>query len=357
MLNALSTEALARRSARRPRPTIAIWVVALAIAMFLTASLLDGTLTTQFVFTNTPESKRGLDLIEELRGLPRSTNEVVIVQSGSMMVDDAEFQQLVESLYDDLVGLGSGVIRQDTLINFYQTQASFLVSEDRRTTIIPFTMAGDFDDATDNIADVIEVVDEAGAESGFEVLITGEATAGEDFRVVGQEGIRTGETFGVPVALVILVLVFGALVAAVVPIVLAFVSIIVALGVASVVGQLFALSFFVPNIIFMIGLAVGIDYSLFVVARYREERARGLEKLDAIERAGGTASRAVLFSGITVILALFGMLIIPFNIFIGIGIGAILVVVASVLAAMTLLPAVFSLLGDGSVDCLSHGSG
>ena len=162
MLNALSTEALARRSARRPWPTIAIWVVALAIAMFLTASLLDGTLTTQFVFTNTPESKRGLDLIEELRGLPRSTNEVVIVQSGSMMVDDAEFQQLVESLYDDLVGLGSGVIRQDTLINFYQTQASFLVSEDRRTTIIPFTMAGDFDDATDNIADVIEVVDEAG---------------------------------------------------------------------------------------------------------------------------------------------------------------------------------------------------
>jgi RND superfamily putative drug exporter len=315
--------------------------------MFLIVSLLDDALTTQFTFINSPESKKGLDLIEELRGLPRSTNEVVIVQSDSMTVDDAEFQQLVESLYDDLVSLGSGTIRQATLTNYFQSEAPFLVSEDRRTTIIPFTMAGDFDDATDNIADVIEVVDEAAADSGFEVLITGQATAGEDFRVVGQEGIETGEKFGVPVALIILVLVFGALVAAVVPIVLAFVSIIVALGVAALVGQVFALSFFVTNVIFMIGLAVGIDYSLFIVARYREERARGLEKLDAIERAGGTASRAVLFSGITVILAVVGMVIIPFNVFIGLGIGAILVVIASVLAALTLLPAILSLLGDG----------
>ncbi|MCH7800726.1 MAG: MMPL family transporter, partial [Chloroflexi bacterium] len=148
-------------------------------------------------------------------------------------------------------------------------------------------------------------------------------------------------------ALIILALVFGTLIAAVLPLILAIASIIVALGAAALVGQVFALSFFVTNIIFMIGLAVGIDYSLFIVARYREERARGLEKIDAIARAGGTASRAVLFSGITVVIALIGMLLVPFNIFIGLGTGAILVVVASVLSALTLLPAILSILGDG----------
>lgn len=139
---------------------------------------------------------------------------------------------------------------------------------------------------------------------------------------------------------------------ALIPIALAFISILVALGTAALVGQIFALSFFVTNIIFMIGLAVGIDYSLFIIARYREERGRGLEKTDAIVRAGATASRAVLVSGLTVILALIGMVLVPFNIYIGLGIGAILVVVASVLAAMTLLPALLSLLGD-RIDRLS----
>ncbi len=96
----------------------------------------------------------------------------------------------------------------------------------------------------------------------------------------------------------------------------------------------------------MIGLAVGIDYSLFVVARYREERAQGLEKLDAITGAGATATRTVFFSGMTVVLALIGMLLVPSNVFIALGIGAIFVVIAAVLASMTLLPAILSLLGD-----------
>ena len=96
----------------------------------------------------------------------------------------------------------------------------------------------------------------------------------------------------------------------------------------------------------MIGLAVGIDYSLFVVSRYREERDAGVDKIDAIGRAGNTASRAVLFSGLTVVLALIGMLLLPNTIFRSLGIGAILVVLAAVTASLTLLPAVLSLLGD-----------
>ncbi len=96
----------------------------------------------------------------------------------------------------------------------------------------------------------------------------------------------------------------------------------------------------------MIGLAVGIDYALFIVARYREERVRGYDKLEAIGRSGATANRAVFFSGMTVVLALLGMLFVPNTLFRSLAVGAIVVVIYSVAASMTLLPAVVSLLGD-----------
>ena len=341
----LSPEGFARRSARRPWITIGVWVITLVVGLVLVGSLLGDGLTTEFVFTNTPESQRGVDLIEELRG-PFSTNEVIIVQSESLTVDDPAFEAFATELHGNVAALGPEVIKGGTFINYFQTRAPFLVSQDRRTTIMPFEMAGDFDDASDNIEDVVDVVEESRTPEGFNVLMAGQATVGLDFRKISEEDLLTGEAFGVPIALVILVLVFGALVAALVPLVLAALSIVVALAAAAIVGQAFELSFFVTNIITMIGLAVGIDYSLFVVARYREERLRGLENREAIARAGSTATRAVVFSGMTVMLALIGMLIIPFNVFISLGIGAIFVVIASVLASLTLLPAILSVLGD-----------
>ena len=138
----------------------------------------------------------------------------------------------------------------------------------------------------------------------------------------------------------------GAVVAAVIPLVMAVVAIVLALGLASLAGQAFELSFFVENMITMIGLAVGIDYSLFFLSRYREERSKGLDKLEAIARSGATANRTVVFSGMTVVLGFIGLLLVPSNVFIGIGLAVIFVVVASVLAALTLLPAILSLLGD-----------
>jgi RND superfamily putative drug exporter len=148
------------------------------------------------------------------------------------------------------------------------------------------------------------------------------------------------------VALVILALVFGAIAAATLPIAIGIVSVVGALGLTALVGQTMQLSFFVTNIITMMGLAVGIDYSLFILSRYREERERGLEKVDAIAAAGATASRAVLFSGITVVLALVGLVIFPLSVFQSFGIGAILVVMVAVLASLTLLPAILGLFGD-----------
>jgi RND superfamily putative drug exporter len=142
------------------------------------------------------------------------------------------------------------------------------------------------------------------------------------------------------------VIVFGALVAAGVPLALGLVAIVIAVGATALVGKVMDLSFFVTNVITMIGLAVGIDYALFIIERYREERRRGADKLAAIEIAGGTASKAVLFSGITVMLALSGMIVLPDATFRSIGIGTVFVVIAAVLAMLTLVPALLSLLGD-----------
>ena len=139
---------------------------------------------------------------------------------------------------------------------------------------------------------------------------------------------------------------FGCLVAAGLPLLLAIVSIIVALGLMGLVAQGFTLSVFVVNMLTAMGLALGIDYCLFVVSRVREERARGVEHLQAISRAGATASRAVLFSGSAFVLAMLGLLLVPSTIMRSLATGAILVGVVTVAGALTLLPAVLRLLGD-----------
>jgi RND superfamily putative drug exporter len=337
------TERLARWSARRPWPVIGLWAVLVVIAGLLIMNFLGDALTTDADITTNPESKQARALVEErLRG-PQRVNEIVIVQSETATVDDEAFRSYVERLYADVSGLGPDVIAGGT--TFYRSGDESLVSDDRHITILPFAMAGTFEDAGDNIDEVLDVLGAAETD-GFEVLIAGHASMGEDFAEAAQSDLETGEVFGIPIALLILALVFGALAASVLPIVLALVAIVLAVAVSALIGQQYQLSFFVTNVITMIGLAVGIDYSLFIVSRYREERARGYEKQEAIARAGGTASRTVFFSGLTVIIALLGMLIVPQTIFRSIAVGSVLVVVMAVAASLTLLPAAVSLLGD-----------
>jgi uncharacterized membrane protein YdfJ with MMPL/SSD domain len=127
---------------------------------------------------------------------------------------------------------------------------------------------------------------------------------------------------------------------------MAILSIIVALGLVAIISLEFSLSVFIVNMLTGMGLALGIDYSLFVVSRYREERGLGLLKDAAIARSGATASRAVLFSGSTFVIALLGMFIVPTSIMRSLALGAILVGIVSVAAALTLLPAILSVLGD-----------
>ena len=179
------------------------------------------------------------------------------------------------------------------------------------------------------------------------MAVTGDHTVSNDFGTLATSDLRHGELdFGLPIAIVVLLLVFGAVVAGLMPVLMALLSIVVGLGLATVVGEAFHLSNFIVNMMTAMGLALGIDYSLFIISRFREERAHGLDKEAAIQRTAATANRAVLFSGTTFVIALFGMFLVPTNVLRSLAAGAVIVGLVSVAAALTLLPAMLQLLGD-----------
>ena len=346
----LSTESLAVVSARHPWRIVAIWLLVLLVAGTLAATLLKSAVTPQDSFIVAPESEVAEDLLESrLRG-PITITEILVVRSASATVDDAAFAERVNALTEGIVGLGREVVLG--AVNYYKIGDEGMVSADRHTTLIAIVMAGDLIEVVENVQAVRELAEPG--DGGFETYLVGNGSINRDFADLAEADLLTGEIFGVGIAMVILVLVFRAAGAAVIPVVLAIVSITIAIGLASLVGQVYRLSFFIVNMITMIGLAVGIDYSLFIVGRYREERAGGLNKAEAIARAGATSTRAVFFSGVTVVLALVGMLLVPASLFFNLGMGAILVAITAVIAALTLLPAILSLMGD-RVEALKLG--
>ena len=339
----LSTRSLARASARHPWRTVVIWIGVIAVAVGLNVAFLQDGLTTEFTFSTAPESVRGARLLEErLRG-PRPINEVIVVRSSGLTVNDDAFEATVTGLFDDVMALGPDVVESG--VNYYQFRLPNFISDDRHTVIIPFVMAGTLDQANDNIGGLFALVEEAGGADAFDVYLVGEASVAFETNELSVREIEQGERVGVPMALLILLVLFGAVVAAFVPLVLAALAIVTALGATALVGLFVELSFFVTLMISMIGLATGIDYSLIVVSRFREEMGRGRSKLEAVEIAGATASRTVFFSGLTVVLALAGLLLHPASIFQSLATGAILVVVAAVALTTTLLPAALALLG------------
>ncbi|MCI0424223.1 MAG: MMPL family transporter [Actinobacteria bacterium] len=333
-------ETVATASARRPWTTIIVWLIALVGAGVLSSMLLGDALTSEITFTNYPDSIKALELAEEVRGAQEDV-EFVVIRSDGRTVEDPTYVAYVEELQSALAGSPAVVS-----VGSYLTEDG-PVSDSGIAALMPVVLAGDEgDEFFANAETIAEVVGSVDSPDGFETHIAGQATMNNDFNHIAEQDLRTGETIGIGVALVVLVFVFGSVVAGLVPIILAVVAIGVAMGLAALLGQATDLSFFITNMITMIGLAVGIDYSLFIVSRYREERRNGFAKLEAIGRSAATATRAVVFSGLTVVLALIGMLILPNTLFRSLGLGAILVVVAAVVASLTLLPAILSLMGD-----------
>jgi putative drug exporter of the RND superfamily len=270
--------------------------------------------------------------------LQRRYSDVVVVSSSRYLATAPQFRAFVSRLVEE-----GTATRKVIAARTYLTGAPGLISRDGHATLIQLLVGGDSD-----IKPIVSIVDRANRTPGFSVAITGEHTVGNDFATLSQRDLEHGELFfGLPAALVVLVLVFGAVVAGLVPVLMAILSIIVGLGLVAILSLEFSLSVFIVNMLSGMGLALGIDYSLFVISRYREERGGGLAKPDAIGMAGATASRAVLFSGSTFVIALFGMLLVPTNIMRSLAVGAIIVGIVSVAAALTLMPALLSVLGDG----------
>jgi putative drug exporter of the RND superfamily len=330
------TEKLARASAARPRRTFAWWGIAVLAGLALVATSLHG-LSSDSHVVGKPDSTKAEDAIA--RAFPRtaanSKQDVIIVSSRRYAVTSPRFHAFARRLAADLKATGE-----------VSDVSPAATSPDGHAALVSLRIGSD-----SGAAPVEQIVQQANG-GAFSVGVTGYRTANRDFGQQSQKDLETGElAFGLPAALVVLVLVFGAVVAGLVPVLMAILSIVVALGLVAVLSLEFSLSVFIVNMLTGMGLALGIDYSLFVVSRYREERRRGLAKEDAIAQAGATASRAVLFSGSTFVVALIGMFIVPTSIMRSLALGAILVGIVSVAAALTLLPALLSVVGD-RVDSL-----
>jgi putative drug exporter of the RND superfamily len=305
------------------------WLGAIVLALVLAATLLPGNLTTNGHVTGTPESKRAEDLFYRLPQDRNGVDELIVIRSATLTVRDPAFRSFVARL--GAQSRATGVVHRAFPLG---------VSDDRHALLIGVQRKADVDK-------LLSLVERTDGRDSFSVVMTGEGTLDHDFNDLSQHDLKSGELeFGLPAALIILILVFGAVVAGLIPLVMAIVAIIVALGLCAPIAAIFSLSVFFVNMLTGMGLALGIDYSLFVVSRYREERGHGRDEHAAIAAAGATASRAVLFSGSVFVIALTGMLLVPSNVMKSLAVAAIAVGIVSVAAALTLLPALLGKLGD-----------
>ncbi len=343
-----SPHGLSSLSARHPWRTILVWIVVVAAITGLSGAFGDMDNSGSGGFTSRPESVVGEDLIRDHFGEDTRASENIVVHSSGQTVDDPGFRQVVEST---LARLEPWKADFASITNYYDLAASgspeadSLVSQNRHSLLIPITFAGEPSEYSNRGADFVEAAQGART-SDVEVYAVGDITAEEAFGAILEEDLSKEVSVGLPMAAIILVVVFGALVAAFLPLATGVLAIAATAGILGLLAHFMVVDASTMSVVSMIGLAVGIDYALFFFELFREERRHGALKIDAIERAGGTAGKAVLFSGGTVILALAGLLLMPINVFQSIGIAVGITVVVAVAAALTLLPALIRLIGD-----------
>jgi putative drug exporter of the RND superfamily len=336
----LSPRRLAAIAVARPRRVLAVWGLAALVSFGLISGLLGSALSSEADVTSNPESKRAQDLIDELFPERDALDELVVVRSDELTATDPAFRARARSLADELRGSDS----VEQVATYLDPGGDALVSSDDQATIFPVVLA---EEKEESIGNVVEIVQQADGNEGFAVDITGEFTVGRDFETVSEEDLQQGELkFGLPAAMIILLLVFGTVVGALIPLSMALLSIIVGLALVALIGQFFEVNLFVTNMLVAMGLALGIDYSLFIVSRLREERAKALPHGEAILNVSSTATRAVVLSGTAFSLALLGMFLVPTTILRSLALGAIVVAVVSIAVALTFHPALLMVLGD-----------
>ncbi|HZO63263.1 MAG TPA: MMPL family transporter, partial [Gaiellaceae bacterium] len=322
--------------------TAAFGWIAFAVLAVLVGSLVGAKQMKSWAIAN-GESRRAEQILD--RGnfdLPAS--ESVLVQSRTATVDQPAFASAVGGVVQTL-SLQPGVTNIVSPIN---RPRAGLVSADRHSALVQFDVRGDAETAKDRIAPILDAVGRV--QAGKPSLIIeefGQASAEHQVDRRFERDLGRAELTSLPLTIVILLVAFGALVAAGLPVLLAFSAVLAATGLNALASHV------IPTdkqtlsaVILMIGMAVGIDYSLFYLRREREERQRGRSPHDALLHAARTSGQAVLISGATVLIAMAGMFVSGNALFTTIGLGTMIVVLASMVGSLTVLPALLHRLGD-----------
>jgi len=271
----------------------------------------------------------------------RPQSEVVLIQSDKLTIEDPQFKAAVQD-----------VTRSLPKVPYVQNvksplQGESAVSKDGHAALVDFDVAGDSTEASDRIDPVLAAV--AAAQKRHPDLAVeqfGDASANKAINDTIGDDLKSAGLLSLPVTLILLMLTFGTLVAAGVPLWIGLSAVLATLGLVNIPSQILPIDSNLSAVILLIGLAVGVDYSLFYLKREREERAAGRSESASLEAAAATSGRAVLISGATVIVAMAGMFISADKTFISFGMGTILVVAVAVFASLTVLPAMLSWLGD-----------
>ncbi len=321
---------LGRGSMRRRRLVAAIWLVVL-VGLGLAAATLRGPTASNFTMPGT-ESQQALDLLaEQFPAASGATGTIAIKAPGPGQLGSPEGQAVVQAITEEAATL-PGVI---AAVNPFQAGA---VSPDGQYALVQVQFSGSADTVTEEQRDAYEQVGDQAEAQGWQV-----APGGEVLNTEPEVG--STEALGVAVALVVLIITFGSLVAAGMTMLNALI------GVGVGMAGLFALSGAVeltstaPILALMLGLAVGIDYSLFITSRYRQNLIEGLPADEAVGRAVGTAGSAVVFAGATVVIALAGLAVVNIPFLTVMGLAAAGTVTVAVLVAITLQPALLGFAG------------
>jgi len=296
------------------------------------------------------EASRATELLKDAFPTPFA-DYVGIVVHGPVRWTSPQFEAVLDTLT-------AAVERRSyvgQVISVRSIGESSFVSQDRRTTflIAALTPQSSRDLSTSYVPDLRSTIRDALARlpgaDGFEVMVTGFPALDHDVRTVSTEDTERGEQRALPLTLLVLIVAFGALVAAALPVIVGVLAITIALGLVTIAARYTAMSVFVLNITTMVGLGVGIDYSLLIVTRFREELNRGLSPVDAAIRTLETAGSAVVTSGLTVVVGFAALVATPLSDTRSVGVGGLLVVAVAVLLATTFLPAALAILGR-SID-------
>ena len=221
------------------------------------------------------------------------------------------------------------------------------IAPNEHAALVEFEIRGDPDDAADKVGPVLDAVDDLQkAHPGLFIGEFGDASKVDAVVTAYENDLGKAGLLSLPVTLLILVVAFGALVAAGIPLLLALTAVFATLGLIAIPSLVFPVAMQAPALVLLVGLAVGVDYSMFYLKREREERAAGRSEQAALEAAAATSGRSVLISGLTVIVAMAGMFLTGDPTFASLGVAAITVVAIAVLGSLTVLPALLSKLGD-----------